>query len=76
VRVHVTLEGETMRITISDDGTGLPFHGRYDLAQLMKMDGAPKSLTRRVSTLGGNLTLDSGDDGTHVEILLPVGDAS
>lgn len=76
VTVHVTLEGETMRITISDDGTGLPFHGRYDLAELMKMDGAPKSLTRRVATLGGNLTLDSGDDGTRVEILLPVGEAT
>ena len=76
VGVIATFDGGIMRLSVSDDGNGLPFQGRYELAQLLDMDEAPKTLTRRVASLGGEMVVHSGDDGTRLEIVLPVGEPS
>jgi signal transduction histidine kinase len=77
VQVGLTLQDDQVRITVSDNGRGFPFHGCYDLAALTAMQRGPLMLNERVASLGGSLTLDSSAAGAHLDIqvpLLPAGD--
>jgi signal transduction histidine kinase len=71
IRGAATVEGETVRVDVEDDGHGFPFHGRHDLAQLSVTGHVPWSLKERVTALGGELIIESSPHGTHVEIRLP-----
>jgi len=59
-------------ISVSDDGCGFPFRGRYDLAALIARELGPISLRERVAALRGELTLTSGAAGSKLEISLPL----
>jgi signal transduction histidine kinase len=62
-----------LRMAVSDDGCGFPFRGRYEHATLVKLDIGPVSLRERAMSLGGQMTIDSTETGSRVEIALPVG---
>ncbi len=70
VAVDVATAQDGVRITISDDGRGFPFRGRYDHARLATSNVGPVSLRERVASLGGQMTIESSDAGARVEILL------
>jgi signal transduction histidine kinase len=74
VRTNVTLDtgSDPVRITVSDDGSGFPFRGRYELAELTARRIGPRSLRERVALLGGELVLTSEPSGSQLDIRLPV----
>ena len=71
-RVAVTVHGgpDELRIVVTDDGRGFPFHGRYDHAALAETEAAPKSLLDRVTALGGHMSVESTEGGSRVEMVL------
>lgn len=73
VRVKLFTADDRLYISVDDDGTGFPFRGRYDLAALTTMHQAPTSLSGRVSSLNGDLVIDSTEKGAHLEITVPLG---
>ena len=65
--LRVSREPQSVRLTVSDDGIGLPAdaegrRGHYGL----------RGLRERIEGLGGVLTLAHLEPGTRVEALLPV----
>ncbi|MBX6376324.1 MAG: hypothetical protein IRZ13_19120 [Acetobacteraceae bacterium] len=73
--VGVAHRGETLRLTLKDDGTGLPVQGRFDAPALRARGIGPRSLRERVLALGGSLLLDSGPAGLRLLIDIPLGGA-
>ncbi|HEX6100586.1 MAG TPA: sensor histidine kinase [Thermoanaerobaculia bacterium] len=71
IRGAVAVEGKDIRVEIEDDGHGFPFHGRYELAQLVAGGHAPWSLEERVRALDGELAIESSPRGARVEMRLP-----
>ena len=70
VAVDVEAADGHVRISVSDDGHGFPFRGRYNHEALAASLDAPRSLFERVSALGGTLSIESTDRGSRVEVLL------
>ena len=71
ISVDVRLEAETLTIAVVDDGLGFSFKGRHDHASLTHSDLGPTSLRERVTGLGGQMTIESTDTGSRVEIRVP-----
>jgi signal transduction histidine kinase len=71
-RVELARREQALEISVTDDGRGFPFTGRYDFEELNRLKLGPVSLKERVSTLGGSLAIDSGPGRTRLEIRLPV----
>jgi len=73
-RVSITLEvmDQTLEIGIQDDGSGFPFSGNYSLDELDLLRLGPRSIKRRIRTLGGELTLESKpSNGAGLKIRIP-----
>ena len=72
-RVFVAVLGHPDRLSlvVSDDGHGFPFEGRMTLPQLEERQMGPASLRDRISTLGGSLTIESGDSGSRLHMDVP-----
>jgi len=70
-RVEVARQGQALDITVTDDGRGFPFTGRYDHEELTRRKLGPVSLKERVSALGGSLAIDSSPGRTCLEMHLP-----
>jgi signal transduction histidine kinase len=60
-----------LHLSITDNGRGFPFQGRYDLATLSSEKLGPVSLKRRVSALGGRPEILSSAAGARLEITVP-----
>ena len=71
VRVEVRREGDKLFITVADNGRGFPFQGRLTHAALAEGSVGPRNLFERVSSLRGNLDLESGPGGARLDIHLP-----
>jgi signal transduction histidine kinase len=71
IEASVSVDGDGVRVDVIDDGRGFPFHGRYELPQLVAEQRGPWSLKERVSSLGGELAIDSSSRGSRVEVRLP-----
>ncbi len=71
-RVKVTIGLDKVRIAVSDDGCGFPFHGEHDLASLAARNRGPVSLRGRVANLRGELVLTSSLSGSSLDISLPI----
>jgi signal transduction histidine kinase len=67
----VAVAGAQTLITVTDDGQGFPFRGRYDHAALWAVDLGPRTLKERVAALGGSITIESWESGSTIEIDLP-----
>jgi signal transduction histidine kinase len=57
---------------VADDGSGFPFSGAYSLDELEILRLGPRSIKRRVRTLGGDLTITSRPpQGSTVHVHIP-----
>jgi signal transduction histidine kinase len=72
-RVELQSREDRLRIVIDDNGSGFPFRGRYNLTSLMENNIGPTSLCERVSSVNGDMLLESTDSGSRLEIEIPVG---
>jgi signal transduction histidine kinase len=72
IRIRLDAEPDRLRVTVEDDGLGLGFQGRRDLAALERERVGPRTLRERVATLGGDLIIDSTGRGTRLDIRLPL----
>lgn len=73
VAVAVAKSGGGIEISIDDDGSGFPFSGAFSLDELDRLRMGPVSIKRRVSELGGDLTLDSRPGrGASLKIRIPL----
>lgn len=70
VRLEIAL-GEQAAITVSDNGRGFPFQGRYSQQALREKSLGPRTLLERVAALHGTVTIDSAATGARLEIVLP-----
>ena len=73
VSVGVRTSGSEMHIEVTDNGTGFPFHGRLTLERMRESGEGPTVLAERVTSLNGNLIVDSTDSGATVSISVPLG---
>lgn len=71
VRVEAARQDQVLNITVTDDGRGFPFTGRYDYEELNRRKLGPVSLKERISALGGSLAIDSNPGLTRLEMRLP-----
>ena len=71
-RVELQVRPDRVEITVTDDGVGFSFGGRYDLAQLTALGIGPRSLKERIASLHGGLVLTSSPSGSLLEITLPL----
>jgi signal transduction histidine kinase len=77
VSVDVQAHGrDGLRVVVSDDGRGFPFHGRLEQDELLTSGVGPVSLRERLASLGGSLAIESMPTGSRVEITLPIGTAN
>jgi signal transduction histidine kinase len=72
VAVDVEASDGQLRISVTDDGQGFPFKGSYTHDSLAASKVAPRSLFDRVTALGGQLSIESSERGSRVEMLLTV----
>jgi signal transduction histidine kinase len=63
---------DNLSLVVSDDGQGFGFTGRLTLAELKEREAGPVSLRDRVSTLGGDITIESGPTGSRVQMDIPL----
>jgi signal transduction histidine kinase len=73
IRLAATSTAGRVTLVVSDNGHGFPFKGQYDLARLTACQLGPTTLKERVSLLGGRLVIESTDNGSRVEMSLPIG---
>ena len=59
-------------LDVSDDGRGFPFIGRFNLSELTIARRGPVSLRERIASLGGDLRLDSTNEGSHIYMTIPL----
>jgi len=72
VTVSIEAQDDTVEITIDDDGSGFSFSGAYTLDELEMLRLGPRSIKRRVRTLGGDLVLESRPSaGANLKINIP-----
>jgi signal transduction histidine kinase len=72
VAVQVERSGESLNISVDDNGGGFPFGGRFDLEELELLRLGPRSIKRRVRSLGGDLTVESMPGrGSELRIRIP-----
>ena len=69
-------EANVLTVSIADNGRGFPFTGRYSADELTTLDLGPKTLRERVRAMDGSLTLESGDAGATLTVILPRGVAA
>ena len=72
VIVELVTGSDPVYITVSDDGCGFPFRGRFGLTELATRRIGPKSLRERVAALRGELVLTSELSGSRLDISLPL----
>ncbi len=64
-------DGNLVRLAVTDNGTGFPFTGDYDLVALRGSYQGPRTLVDRVDAIGGELRVCSSPSGARIEISLP-----
>jgi PAS domain S-box-containing protein len=69
--VRIELLPAAVLVRIADNGSGFPFHGRYDDDALRVQRKGPPVLKNRVHALGGSLEIDSTPAGSVLAITIP-----
>lgn len=72
LQVAVQADEEHVHITVSDNGHGFPFRGRYNDATLASSGLGPSSIKSRISSLGGSLKIESSEAGARLELTVPI----
>ena len=73
VKVTLTTRNDHLIISVEDDGDGFPFRGKLSSDEMIARGVAPTSLTERVRALNGEVLVESTDEGSSVEISIPIG---
>jgi signal transduction histidine kinase len=73
VAVAMTKRGDSIEITVDDNGSGFPFSGCYTLDELDLLRLGPVSIRRRVRALGAEMQLESRPgQGAGLKVRVPV----
>lgn len=72
IRAEIGFTDHQMRIVVADNGRGFSFTGHYEHAALAEANLGPVILRERVTSLGGQLAIDSNSAGARLEITLPI----
>jgi signal transduction histidine kinase len=72
LRLDLEAAGEAVTMLIHYNGEQFPFRGRYDLETLNSMNAGSLTLRERVSWLKGEMVIESNDDGSAIEIRIPL----
>ena len=59
------------QLVVENDGRPFDFIGRMTLDELEALQKGPRVIRERVRELGGNLTIDSSEEGVRLEISVP-----
>ncbi|HYP06646.1 MAG TPA: sensor histidine kinase [Bryobacteraceae bacterium] len=73
-QVSIVIESgdDGVDMIVEDDGSGFPFSGAYSLDELEILRLGPRSIKRRVRTLGGDLTIQSRPlSGSVIRVHIP-----
>ncbi|HVT45635.1 MAG TPA: sensor histidine kinase [Thermoanaerobaculia bacterium] len=70
-RVSIRSDDSLIELVIADNGHGFPFEGRFDLTQLNSMKRGPKTLKERITSLAGDLVIESSPRGARLEATIP-----
>jgi signal transduction histidine kinase len=73
VDVRLRTADSRIRIEVTDNGGGFPFHGRLTLESIREKGIGPAALAERVASLNGDLAIESTDQGARLEISVPLG---
>jgi len=73
VQVRLSTGDNRIRIEVSDDGSGFPFHGRMTLEKIRESGIGPSMLAERVAALNGDLDVESSGSGATVTMSVPLG---
>jgi len=72
VSIVIEADEDGVDLIVQDDGSGFPFSGAYSLDELEILRLGPRSIKRRVRTLGGDLTIHSRPPlGSTVRVHIP-----
>lgn len=71
VRVTLARQDGDLRLTVIDNGRGLPTHGCFSLRRLEELNTGPRNIRERVSSLRGSLDLESSEQGVRLDMTLP-----
>ncbi|HZV81927.1 MAG TPA: histidine kinase [Geobacteraceae bacterium] len=72
LHAELFFEANNVHITVTDNGQGFSFHGRYDHDALCAMKRGPVTLRERINDLKGTLSIDSKQTGSRLDITLPL----
>ena len=64
-------EGDSLAITVADNGRGFPFQGTYSHADLVRDRLGPRTLLERIASLKGTLAIESSPAGARLDIAIP-----
>jgi signal transduction histidine kinase len=71
VSIILTLDGSVLRLTISDDGKGLPTDSQDGTAAPALGVGIP-GMEARIRQFGGSLKIESNSEGTTIWAVIPL----
>jgi signal transduction histidine kinase len=74
IQADISSSDHKLQIIVTDNGNGFPFVGRHDNASLTQMNLGPVILRERVTSLRGELAIESGQGGARLDITLPIPD--
>lgn len=72
INIDAAVRESMLHLKIADDGCGLPVAGTFVTEELETLRLGPRSLRERTKSLQGTFTLRSDNDGTMVDMAIPL----
>ena len=72
IQLAIYREAHQISIAVADDGHGFPFKGTFSLEDLLQTQTGPRTLRERVSSLGGDMLLETSEQGTRLKLTVPL----
>jgi signal transduction histidine kinase len=72
IQLAIYREAHQISIAVADDGHGFPFKGTFSLQDLQQTQTGPRTLRERVSSLGGDMLLETSEQGTRLKLTVPL----
>jgi signal transduction histidine kinase len=72
IQLAIFREPHQISIAVADDGQGFPVKGTFSLQDLIRTQTGPRTLRERVASLGGDLLLETTDQGTRLKLTVPL----
>lgn len=72
VAVGLKAAGNSVEVSVEDNGTGFPFSGTFDLEEMEQLGIGPYSIRKRVEALKGGMILESRPQlGSSIRVRIP-----